>query len=144
MGSGVKPKVNCGPIMFHRNCKVVWPNSLILRLTKFNIELMRSSRTYIFIITARKRSLGQGNIFRSACQEFCPQGGGTLAGTPPGPGTPPWAGPPPQTMYTPPDQVHTPQDQVPPRVQCMLGDTGKRAVRILLECILVYFYLEKR
>ena len=25
--------------------------------------------------TARKRSLGQGNIFRSVCQEFCPQGG---------------------------------------------------------------------
>ena len=28
------------------------------------------------IITARKRSLGQGNIFRSVCQEFCPQLGG--------------------------------------------------------------------
>ena len=27
------------------------------------------------VITARKRSLGQGNIFRSVCQEFCPQGG---------------------------------------------------------------------
>ena len=25
-------------------------------------------------ITARKRSSGQGNIFRSVCQEFCPQG----------------------------------------------------------------------
>ena len=29
-----------------------------------------------WIFTARKRSLGQGNIFRSVCQEFCPQGGG--------------------------------------------------------------------
>ena len=28
------------------------------------------------IFTARKRSLGQGNIFRSACQEFCPRGRG--------------------------------------------------------------------
>ena len=28
------------------------------------------------IFTARKRSLGQGNIFRSVCQEFCPRGGG--------------------------------------------------------------------
>ena len=28
------------------------------------------------IITARKRSLGQGNIFSSVCQEFCPQLGG--------------------------------------------------------------------
>ena len=27
------------------------------------------------ICTARKRSLGQGNIFTSVCQEFCPQGG---------------------------------------------------------------------
>ena len=27
------------------------------------------------IITARKRSLGQGDIFSSVCQEFCPQGG---------------------------------------------------------------------
>ena len=27
------------------------------------------------IFTARKRSLGQGNIFRSVCQDFCPQGG---------------------------------------------------------------------
>ena len=27
------------------------------------------------LFTARKRSLGQGNIFRSVCQEFCPQGG---------------------------------------------------------------------
>ena len=26
------------------------------------------------IFTTRKRSLGQGNIFRSVCQEFCPQG----------------------------------------------------------------------
>ena len=29
-----------------------------------------------YIFTARKRSLGQGNIFRSMCQEFCPRGGG--------------------------------------------------------------------
>ena len=28
------------------------------------------------MFTARKRSLGQGNIFRSVCQEFCPQWGG--------------------------------------------------------------------
>ena len=44
--------------------------------------------------------------------------------TPPGPGTPP------RTRYTP---------RTPPE-QCMLGDTGnKRAVRILLDCILVVF-----
>ena len=28
------------------------------------------------IFTARKRSLGQGNIFSNVCQEFCPPGGG--------------------------------------------------------------------
>ena len=49
--------------------------------------------------------------------------------TPPGPGTPPRPG-------TPRDQVHPPL-----REQCMTGDTGnKRAVRILLECILVTFH----
>ena len=65
--------------------------------------------------------LGQGNIFRSVCQEFCPQEGGGV-----------WADPPPSRY---------------PREQCMLGDTGnKRAVRILLECILLrsnilWFYI---
>ena len=32
----------------------------------------------VCIFTASRRSLGQGNIFRSVCQEFCPQGGGYL------------------------------------------------------------------
>ena len=32
------------------------------------------------IITARKRSLGQGNIFTSVCQEFCSQGGCLVPG----------------------------------------------------------------
>ena len=74
--------------------------------------------------------------------------------TPPGTRYTPLLGPgtPPGTRYTPPDQVHppppgpgtprtryTPRDQVhPPRDQ---GDTVyARAVRILLECILVYLY----
>ena len=63
---------------------------------------------------------------------------------PPGPGTPPWASTPPRPG-TSPDQVHPPGPGTPPRPgsppeQCMLGDTGnKRAVRILLECILVFF-----
>ena len=40
-------------------------------------------KTFIdFLFTARKRSLGQGNIFRSMCQEFCPQGGGGGCGIP--------------------------------------------------------------
>ena len=67
-------------------------------------------------------------IFSEACVKNSVQWGGV-------PGlVPPW------------DQVHTPlgpgtpppKEGTPPREQCMLGDTGnKRAVRILLECILV-------
>ena len=33
----------------------------------------------LILITARKQSLGQGNIFRSLCQEFSSQGGGIPA-----------------------------------------------------------------
>ena len=60
-----------------------------------------------------------------------PLGPGTpLAGTPPGRYTP-------LGIYTPWDQIHLPRTRYTPE-QCMLGDTGnKRAVRILLECILV-------
>ena len=32
--------------------------------------------TLFTIITACKRSLGQGNIFTGVCRSFCPQGGG--------------------------------------------------------------------
>ena len=88
--------------------------------------------------------------FAAACVKNSVHRGGTSSGTPqagtpnppgqvpPGlipPGqVPPWACTPPQVhprAGTPPGQVH-PQDQY------MLGDMGnKRAVRILLECILV-------
>ena len=48
----------------------------------------------VSIITARKRSLGQGNIFIDVCQEFCSQvGGGCLSAWPPPP--PPKSNPPP-------------------------------------------------
>ena len=64
------------------------------------------------------------------------------AGTP-RPGTPPWAGTPPPRPGTPP--TPTPWDQVYPQEQCMPGDTdNKRAVRILLECILVHFLFAER
>ena len=77
------------------------------------------------IITARKRSLGQGNIFSSVCQKFCSRGGGVpgqvhpRAGTPPGQVHPPgryasWAG-------TPPGQVHSPPGCTPPRQVHPLG-----------------------
>ena len=59
---------------------------------------------------------------------------------PPGTDTHPWE-------QTPPGADTCPEKTPPPlREQCMLGDTGnKRAVRILLECILVEygFYLGK-
>ena len=58
----------------------------------------------IKFITARKRSLGQGNIFAPVCHSV--HGGSTWH--PPGPGTPPG------TRYTPLTR-YTPQDQVPPR-----------------------------
>ena len=53
--------------------------------------------------------------------------------TPVGRYIPPWEGTPPSR--------YTPLGRYTPREQCMLGDTGnKRAVRILLECILVLFF----
>ena len=68
------------------------------------------------LITARKRSLGQGNIFSSVCQEFCPQEGGIPAcppdQTPPGAGIPPDQAPPP--LGPDPPGAGTPQDQAPP------------------------------
>ena len=85
--------------------------------------------------------------------EQTPPGPGTPPRTryiPPGPGTPcprdqvhlprTRYSPLPRSRYTPPDQVHpTPQDQVHPPTQSMLGDTvNTRAVRILLECNLVW------
>ena len=77
------------------------------------------------IITARKRSLGQGNIFIGVCQEFCSQGG--VPGQVPlwdqvhpplGPGTPT-----PQDQVHPPEQTpleQTPTDQVHPPDQVHL------------------------
>ena len=42
----------------------------------FDIILLYFVHIYSYFITARKRSLGQGNIFRSMCQELYPQGRG--------------------------------------------------------------------
>ena len=85
---------------------------LVSALSSMNTPLGYSCSLWFMFsacfFTVRKRSLGQGNIFRSVCQEFCPQGGSTWAGTPPpGPGTP-------LARYTPPGQVH-PQTRYTPR-----------------------------
>ena len=125
-------------------------------MTLFRMSLASSNK----FITARKRSLGQGNIFTPICHSVRGRylvpggvpgpGGSTWAGTPtPGPGTPHWDQVPPPGDQVPPrtryppgpgnprDQVTPPGTRSPPEL-CMLGDTvNKRAVRILLECILV-------
>ena len=64
------------------------------------------------IFTARKRSLGQGNIFSSMCQEFCSGRGSTWAGTPEGRYTPHSGQVHPLGRYTP--QAGTPQAGTPP------------------------------
>ena len=60
------------------------------------------------IITARKRSLGQGNIFRSVCHSVHRGGMSASPGTTP----PEQTDPPSGTMYPP--GLRTPQDYVPP------------------------------
>ena len=72
-----------------------------------------------FLVTARKRSLGQGNIFRSVCQEFCSQGGVCLSAcwdthTHPGSRHPPIAD-------TPAPRANTPWEQTPPGADTPLG-----------------------
>ena len=78
----------------------------------------------LIFITARKRSLGKGNICAPACHfvhgEVCLNA--CYDTTPP-----------------------RPEAGNPPPEQCMLGDTdNKWAVRILLECNLVYFHVHFR
>ena len=68
-------------------------------------------------------NLGQGNIFRSVCQEFCSQGGVCLS----------------MLGYHPPGPGRHPHQPDPPN-RSMLRDTvNERAVCILLECNLVHF-----
>ena len=104
------------------------------------------------LVTARKLSLGQGNIFSSVCQEFCPQGGegGVCLSPcwdtthPLGPGTPractPSSRPPgPDTLRT---RHPLPQTRYPPRSACweIRSTSGRYASywnAILLTTILV-------
>ena len=108
-----------------------------------------------------QRSCGQGNIFTSVCQEFCPQGGGLpqcMMGyhhyhplprpdsprpDSPRPDTPQTRHTPPPGTRHPPPTRHPPQnrhppDQTSPGTRPPPQDTvNERLVRILLECILV-------
>ena len=56
-------------------------------------------RVLIHIITTRKRSFGQGNIFSSVCQEFCSWGGVPGQVHPPPGRCTPWAGSPPRAVH---------------------------------------------
>ena len=81
----------------------------------------------LLIFTARKQSLGQGNIFTPVCHSV--HRGGAWAGTPSSRYIPPGAGtptlPPPPSRYTPGSSA------------CWEMQAHNQAVHILLECILV-------
>ena len=89
-----------------------------------NYRPQRSCGKVIF--TARKRSLGQGNIFAAVCHSVH-RGGEYLGRYSPGQVHPP-------VRYTP--WAGTPPPGTPPGNACW-GTVNKQAVRILLECILV-------
>ena len=80
---------------------------------------------YTFLLPPATK-LGQGNIFSSVCQEFCSRGGGVPGQVPP-------------RQVHPPGQVHPPWAGTPPGA-VQAGRYGQQAgaVRILLECILVF------
>ena len=94
----------------------------------------------LLIITVRKRSLGQDNVFTPVCHSLhrggfipaCNGGGGGGGQTPPGHTSP---------RQTPSGQTHPQADtpgQTPPPTRRPL----KQAVCILLECILVLNYFQ--
>ena len=100
-----------------------------------------SSDNQIHNIYPPANEVCEGYVFTRVCLST----GGCLGRYPPWEGTPPWAGTPPGQVQPPgqvtPGQVHPPWAGTQPQEQCMLGDMGnKRAVRILLECILVLSY----
>ena len=79
----------------------------VLKRTKRKTTFLSAEQ----IFTARTRSLGQGNIFSSVCQEFCSQGI-----CPPCRCTPPWAGTPPTPKQIPPQGRYTPARYTPGQV----------------------------
>ena len=113
----------------------------VKRSLRNNRYIMLSNVLIIYLPAATK--LGQGNIFTSVCQEFCPRGGVCLSAcldispqeqtppreqmppppdqaghpwtrqTPPGPGRPPWTRWTPQKRQTPPGR-HPPDQAEPP------------------------------
>ena len=114
----------------------------IMMMRPMDDEVSPTLLLYFIIFTARKRSLGQGNIFTSVCHEFCPQRGVPApGGSGPGGclvqggacsrggGVWSWGGSP---GPHPRGKLRGIRSS-PPRPRRLL----LRAVRILLECILV-------
>ena len=69
-------------IFISKDKQLIGEGKLILLENMYFLKKARHFYNFIeskqrVIITARKRS---GNFFRSVCQEFCPQGGGLLLG----------------------------------------------------------------
>ena len=54
----------------------MFPCNVNRALNTGRTKTFQKHKTLRALFTARKRSLGQGNIFRSLCQEFCPRGWG--------------------------------------------------------------------
>ena len=108
-GTQVVFNVKCGP-----NCQT--------KITDF-LAIIRIS------IRKIRTKLRQGNIFTPVCQSFRSQGAySTHPCIPPG-RNPSWSDTPPRPVHA---GIH------PPRNACW-DTVNKRAVRILLECILVFF-----
>ena len=120
--------------------------------SSINFLTFSKEPVYLLIITARKRSLRRLCFHRClsvhsgvGCLPHCMLGyippGPEADTSSPGPDT----SPPPENRHLPradtqPRGPDTPRSRHPPK--CMLGDTGnKRAVRILLECILVFIFI---
>ena len=113
------------PIFLNKSCKCKMYTKLGLDWS-FYRQSFTSADEFSTVITARKRSLGQGNIFTPVCHSVhravgLPQWmmGYTLGpGTPPGPGTPldqapPWTRHPPRTRH--PQTRHPLGPGTPPR-----------------------------
>ena len=82
------------------------------------------------IFTARKRSLGQGNIFIGVCQEFCSQGGLPGRRTP-RQGDPRARRPPPARR--PPQQGDPTPEGAPPRMATAAGGTHPTGMHFYYE-----------
>ena len=127
-----------------------------------------SNNRLVVIFTARKRSLGQGNVFTPVCHSV--QGGGVLPNPPLDADSQGWADPLPGCRPTPrvrqtpqmqtpsrlgrtpwmqtplglgrPPDANPPRCRSPPRCRPHPHDTvNKRLVCILLECILVILFV---